>query len=100
MKNPRRLVIAALAISISLFGQSDITKWLHDGQLAVPELNFSISTPTPDAKWSYVGELPKSDGKGSVTFIATLSDGSKFGVNVFGNSSKMVSTDGEQFFIG
>jgi len=36
---------------------------LHDGRLVVPELNFSINSPTADAKWSYSGDLPKVDGK-------------------------------------
>ncbi len=76
------------------------TRWLHDGRLVVPELNFSIISPATDAKWSYTGDLPKVNGNGSTAFIVELGDRSKFVVNVLENSSKMTSTSGDQFIIG
>lgn len=104
MTNLSTLAIAVLAISLPLFCQPGVTpvpaNWLNDGQLVVPELNFSINSPTPYAKWSYTGDLPKADGKGSITFVVALGDGSKFVVSVRENSSKMTSTSGDQFFIG
>lgn len=104
MKNLSTLAIAFLAIPFSLFCQPGVkpvpATWLHDGRLVIPELNFSINSPTPDAKCSYTGDLPKADGKGSTAFVVELGDRSKFVVNVFENSSKMESTSGDQFFIG
>ena len=98
------LAIAVLAIPFSLFCQSGVkpvpATWLRDGRLVIPELNFSINSPTPDAKWSYTGDLPKADKKGSTAFVVELGDSSKFVVNIFENSSRMESTSGDQFFIG
>jgi hypothetical protein len=96
--------IAAAVFIPSLFSQPGVkpvpAKWLQDGRLVVRELNFSINFPSPDAKWSYTGDLPKVDGNGSTAFVVELSDHSKFVVNVVENSSKMESTNGDQFIVG
>jgi hypothetical protein len=104
MKTLSAIAIIFLSISFSLFCQPGVkpipAQWLHDGRLVVPELNFSIKSPAPDAKWSYTGDLPKVNGNGSTAFIVELADRSKFVVNVSENSSKMTSTNGDEFFIG
>jgi hypothetical protein len=104
MKNLSTCAVALFSISFSLFCQPSAKpvpeKWLHDGRLVVPELNFSINSPTSAAKWTYTGDLPNVNGNGSTAFIVELGDRSKFVVNVIENSSKMVSTDGDQFIIG
>jgi hypothetical protein len=104
MKTLSSLAIAVLAIPVSLFCQAGVkpvpATWLSDGRLVIPALNFSINSPTPDAKWSYTGDLPEADKKASTAFVVELSDRSKFVVNVFENSSKIESTSGDQFFIG
>jgi hypothetical protein len=104
MKKLSPPALALLLISSSLFSQPGVKpvpeKWLHDGRLVVPELNFSINTPTSDAKWSYTGDLPKVNGNGSTAFIVELGDHSKFVVNVLENSSKMTSTSGDEFIVG
>ena len=96
--------IAVLLFPSFLFCQPGVkpvpAKWLHDGRLVVPELNFSIKSPTSDAKWSYKDDLPKVEGSGSTVFFVQLSDGTKFVVNVLENSSKLESTNGDQFIAG
>jgi len=104
MKTLLKITVVVLTIPFSLICQPGTkpvpTKWLNDGRLIVPELNFSINSPTSDAKWSYTGDLPKVNGNGSTAFVVELGDRSKFVVNVFENSSKMESTSGDQFIIG
>lgn len=45
------------------------SKWLRDGHLVVPELNFSLEPPTPGSHWSYQ-ELPNIEGSKATAFIA------------------------------
>jgi len=98
------IAVVVIAVPVSLICQPSTkpvpTKWLHDGRLVVPELNFSINSPTSDAKWSYTGDLPKVNGNKSTAFVVELAEGGRFVVNVVENSSKMVSTNGDQFIIG
>jgi hypothetical protein len=104
VKTPLTIAVVTLTMSSSLICQTGTkpvpTKWLNDGRLVVAELNFSIKSPTSDAKWSYTGDLPKVNGSGSTAFVVELGDGSRFVVNVIENSSKMQSTNGDQFIIG
>jgi hypothetical protein len=104
MKHLFCIGVAVFLIPSSLFCQPGMkpvpANWLHDGRLVVPDLNFSINSPTSDAKWSYTGDLPKVDGNGSTAFILELGDHSKFVVNVIEKSSRMESTNGDQFMIG
>jgi len=98
------IAVLAIAVPFSLICQPSTkpvpTKWLHDGRLVVPELDFSINSPTSDAKWSYTGDLPKVDGGASTAFVVELADGSRFAVNVIEESRKMETTSGDQFIIG
>jgi hypothetical protein len=59
------MAFAVLSIPLSLLGQTGTKpvpdKWLHDGWLLVPAFNFSINSPSGDAKWSYKDDLPKVD---------------------------------------
>lgn len=97
-------IVAAVVFIPSLFAQPSVkpvpAEWLQYGRLVVPELNFSINSLSPNAKWSYTGDLPKVSGNGSTAFIVELGDHSKFAVNVLENSSKMESTNGDQFIVG
>jgi len=47
-------------------------KWLKNGHLIVPELNFSIDSPALDSHWSYQ-ELPKLQGAKETAFIVDAS---------------------------
>lgn len=97
-------IVAVIGSMPMLFSQPGVkpvpAKWLQDGRLVVPELNFSVASPAVDAKWSYTGDLPKVDGNGSTAFVVELVDHSKFVVNVIENSTKMETTNGDQFIIG
>jgi hypothetical protein len=97
-------IAAVLTIPFCLFSQTGIKpvpqKWLHKGRLLLPEFNFSITSPSPNAKWSYKDDLPKVDGKGSTAFFVDTGDGSKYVVMVLENSSKMESTSPDQFITG
>ena len=55
-------------------------KWLHDGKLVVQEDNFSISSPSPDPRWSYSQSTVQ--GKQQTTFIVDASSETQFAVIV------------------
>jgi hypothetical protein len=105
MKRLFSIAIAVLSVQFCLPGQPGTmpvpAKWLRDGRLDVPELNFSIASPSPDAKWSYRDDLPKKvDGSGSTAFLVGAGDGSNYVVMVLENSTKMDSTDTGPFIAG
>ena len=54
------------------------SKWLRDGNLVVPEFNFSIRFP---ATWSYQ-DLPKFQGVSATVFIAAVSPEDRYTVVV------------------
>jgi hypothetical protein len=78
MKASPGVVLAMLAIPCWLFGQtaeapSEVpAKWLHDGHLTVPEFNFSVASPVPDAHWSYMA-LPAFEGRKATVFVLDAS---------------------------
>jgi hypothetical protein len=73
MKKLFSLLLFASVSLISHPGTKPVpAKWLHDGRLVVPELNFSISSPNSQAKWLYTGDSSKVDGNRSTAFIVSL----------------------------
>jgi hypothetical protein len=98
------IAIAVLSLPLSLLCQTPTkpvpAKWLHDGRLVVPELNFSIGSPTGEAKWFDKDDLAKVDGTGATAFVVDLGDGSRYSVMVLENSGKMGPADSDQFING
>jgi hypothetical protein len=97
------MAFAVLSIPLSLLGQTGTKpvpeKWLHDGWLLVPEFNFSINSPSGDAKWSYKDDFPKVDGSGSIAFLVDVGDGNRYSLTVQENG-ETGPTDPDQFIIG
>jgi hypothetical protein len=104
MKRPTNVATAVLSLALSLLCQTATkpvpAKWLHDGRLVVPELNFSIGSPTAEARWSYKDDLPKVDGSGATAFVVDVGDGSKYSVMVLEDSATTGPSNSDQFING
>ena len=84
------IAVTVVSIQFSLLCQTGTKpvpeKWLRDGRLLVPDFNFSIQSPTNQAKWSYKDDLPKVNGSGATAFLVDVGDGSKYSVMVMENA--------------
>src|SRR5579871_2366144 len=69
---------AVLLIPSFLSGQTGPkpvpAEWLHDGRLVVPEFNFSITSPSADARWFYTENLLAMAKDGLAAFIVKSGD--------------------------
>jgi hypothetical protein len=72
-------------------------KWLQNGRLVVPELNFSVGSLSFGSAWSYL----ESDAEDSKTlFILDSSHGTRYVVGVLAEAGRMSARNEEEFTKG
>ena len=92
--------IVPLCVFSQTGSQSPIpAEWLHDGRLVVTALNFSLSSPTPDATWMYQ-ELPDIDGSRATLFLVTTSNDTKYVTVVMEKGGRMDAGSTKKFIEG
>jgi len=97
-------ITTLLVVQCSLFCQTAAapipTKWLRDGQLVVPEFNFSINSPNLGSRWSYKDDFPRVDGSAVTAFFVDVDPKTRYALLVMDRSGEMHSPTAKQFMEG
>ena len=72
--------------------------WLHNGRLVVPELNFSVDTPTSNARWSYQ-EVANVQGSKATLFLVNASPDEDYIVTVLEKQSRALNAKDTKSFV-
>jgi len=106
MKGTHETSLAVALIGVvpfAIFSQTSSqpipTKWQHDGRLVVPEFNFSLGSPNPDASWTYQ-QLPDIEGSKATAFIVAATKDENYAMVVMEKGGRMDSASTKKFIGG
>src|ERR1035441_4723993 len=94
------LLVIPCCLFCQIVGVPIPNRWLHGGQIVVPEFNFSINSPNPDSQWSYSTNLPKVDGSVVTAFFADAGTDKRYSLMILERSGRMNPAGAREFIAG